>query len=111
MTSSSSSSCSSSSPQLPRAAYARLDRRTYTMLVSACERAGQWRRALAIMEDMRERGIQFYANPILDGLFAQGVKVWSAAAPLAEEEDANGNDQQQLGSYLELLVSPDEPLC
>ena len=83
--------------------YARLDRGTYTMLVAACERAGQWRRALAIMEDMRSRGIQFYANPILDGLFAQGVRVWSAAAPLddfaggEQDEKDDDDDDKDLG--------------
>ena len=48
-------------------------------MVGACERAGHWRKALAVLEEMRRRQYNFYSNQLLDGLFKRLVQAWSKA--------------------------------
>lgn len=64
---------------------------TYVEVVTACERSGQWRKAVAIMEDMRRRNYSFYSNPLLDSLFKRLVHTWSSVTkadydPFTEEQ-------------------------
>jgi len=58
----------------------RPDEATYVELIAVCERSGRWRRALALLEDMRRRRYNFYSNSFLDALFKRLVQAWSAAS-------------------------------
>ena len=51
--------------------------------MSTIKRLHQWEAALLLMEEMRRNGFEFYDVPVLDGLFKQGVRVWSARASIA----------------------------
>jgi pentatricopeptide repeat domain-containing protein 1 len=63
---------------------------TYVEVVAACERAGQWRKAIAIMEDMRRRNYSFYSNPLLDSLFKRLVRTWSSVTKADYDYEKEG---------------------
>ena len=71
----------------------RPDESTYVDVVTACERNGQWRKAVAIMEDMRRRNYSFYSNPLLDSLFKRLVHTWSSVT----KTDYNPFTEEQIG--------------
>jgi pentatricopeptide repeat protein len=56
------------------------------LVVTACERSGQWKKALAILEGMRRRDCNFYANTFLDALFKRLVMAWSSATAASDDE-------------------------
>ena len=58
---------------------------TFTAVINACERSRQWEAALLLMEEMRRNGFEFYDVPVLDGLFKQGVRVWSEGVQRQDE--------------------------
>jgi pentatricopeptide repeat protein len=60
---------------------------TQTLVVRAAERAGEWRAALRLMEDMRKDDVTFYDNPLFDSLFRTGVMVWNAGAGVEVHPD------------------------
>ena len=53
--------------------------------MSTIKRLHQWEAALLLMEEMRRNGFEFYDVPVLDGLFKQGVRVWSEGVQRQDE--------------------------
>ena len=57
----------------------RVNEATYVEIVTACERAGHWKKAVSILEEMRRREYKFYSNILFDGIFKSLVKGWAEA--------------------------------
>lgn len=56
-----------------------IDVSTYTLVVQACERGREYKKALEVYEMMREGGVAFYGNKILDGGFKRVLKLVNEA--------------------------------
>ena len=52
----------------------------YTLTVRSYERCGNPRKALSLMESMREVGYDFYENKVFDKAFKSGVKILNSVA-------------------------------
>ena len=71
----------------------------YTITVRSYERCGHPMKALHLMENMREVGIDFYQNKILDGAMKNGVKILNHVArrnqptALLPSEDVDFDDE------------------
>ena len=78
---------------------------TYTAIISAYEKGGQWRLALSGYEQMRERGCRPDAivfNAIIDALWETGV-IWAQRKvripPASADLDTNGRCQHHQASH------------
>ena len=52
----------------------------YTLTVRSYEKCGNPRKALSLMESMREVGYDFYGNKVFDKAFKSGVKILNSVA-------------------------------
>lgn len=72
----------------------------YTLTVRSYEKCGNPRKALSLMESMREVGYDFYENKVFDGVFKRGVKILNSVAgnqksstlPFNEDMEFDGNE-------------------
>lgn len=65
----------------------------YTLTVRAYEKVGNPRKALGLMESMREVGYDFYQNKVFDQAFKSGVQILNRVAGKRSEDTLPFNEE------------------